>query len=339
MYQFEPSRVLFEERALEYPLGARLWERFQDEQREIRLIPSHNRVTGLPGISDAEKFREAKKTLVVGIRRTKELASCRPSADYQLVLSTSCPGMCEYCYLHTTLGRRPVVRLYVNIDEILAEAARVIKNRRPQFTAFEGAATSDPLPLEPYSGALSQAIEFFAEQEFGRFRFVTKFTEVEPLLSLKHNNHTEIRFSINNEEIIRKYEHHTPRLKERLQAAAKVAAAGYPFGFLIAPLFFTPDWQKSYTELFTSISAYLPRNAAPTFELITHRFTSRGKANINAVFPASDLPLDAEGRRFKFGQFGYGKYLYAKEEMDLAKEFFGELIPRCFPEGKLLYFV
>lgn len=303
------------------------------------MIASHNRVTGLPGTTDTGKFKEAKKTLVVGVRRTKEFASCRPSADFQLVLSTSCPGMCEYCYLHTTLGRRPVIRLYVNVNEILAEAAAVIKKRSPQVTTFEGAATSDPLPLEPYSGALSQAIEFFAGQELGRFRFVTKFNEVASLLTLSHNGHTEIRFSVNTEQIIRQYEHLTPGLDERLQAASHVAAAGYPFGFLIAPLFFTPGWRESYTELLARMSHVLPAEATPTFELITHRFTARGKANINAIFPASDLPLDEGERRFKFGQFGYGKYLYTKEEMDAAKIFFSDLLPQYFPQGKLLYFV
>lgn len=339
MRLFEPTRVLFEKKALDYPLGAKLWERFRDQGTEVRLIASHNRVTGLPGTSDTGKFKEAKKTLVVGVRRTKEFASCRPSADYQLVLSTSCPGMCEYCYLHTSLGRRPVIRLYVNIDEILAEAAAVIKKRSPQITTFEGAATSDPLPLEPYSGALSQAIEFFAGQELGRFRFVTKFNDVASLLKLYHNRHTEIRFSVNTEQIIRQYEHHTPGLDERLQAAADVAVAGYPFGFLVAPLFFTPGWQESYTDLLARMSDVLPADAAPTFELITHRFTARGKANIKAIFPASDLPLDEGERRFKFGQFGYGKYLYRKEEMESAKIFFSDLLIRYFPQGKLLYFV
>jgi len=158
---FEPKRVLFEEAAVDYPLGRKLWERFCSEGREVKKIASHNRVTGLPGKSPSEKFREAKRTLVVGVRRSREFASCRPSADFQLVLSTSCPGMCEYCYLHTTLGCQPVVRLYVNIEEILSQAEKVIDSRRPAVTTFEGAATSDPLPLERFSSALAEAVLFF----------------------------------------------------------------------------------------------------------------------------------------------------------------------------------
>lgn len=336
---FVPERVLFEERALSYPLGQTLWDRFQDEGKSIRVIGSHNRVTGLPGKTVTQKFREAKKTLVVGVRKSIELATCRPSADYQLVFSTSCPGMCEYCYLHTTLGRQPVVRLYVNISEILAEAERVMEKRRPAATVFEGAATSDPLPLEPYSGALAQAIRFFAGREDGRFRFVTKFDHVLPLLNLDHRGKTDFRFSVNTREIIGRYEHGTPSLERRLAAARSVYEAGYPLGFLVAPVFLSPGWQDTYRALFLELRASLPEQTCPSFELVTHRFTARGKANIKAVFPGSTLPLDEESRRYRYGQFGYGKYVYMGTEMHEAELYMTELIRDIFPGGKLLYFV
>ena len=336
---FVPKRVLFEEDALNYPLGKELWQRFSGEEIEMRMIGSHNRVTGLPGKTQSHKFREAKHTLVVGVRRTLTFASCRPSADFQLALSTSCPGMCEYCYLHTTLGRQPVVRLYVNTEEILAKAKNVIRERKPSITVFEGAATSDPLPLEPYSGALAKTITFFAAQEYGRFRFVTKFTNVESLLDIDHQGKTEFRFSVNIPEIIRRFEHGTPPLEERINAATKVAQAGYPLGFLLAPVFLVPNWKNSYKQLLEELRNKLPPLVKPTFEVITHRFTARGKANIQAIFPSSTLPLVEEERRFKYGQFGYGKYLYTKEDMQKAQDFFQEEIARFFPQGKMLYFV
>jgi spore photoproduct lyase len=337
--QFIPARIFFESKALDYPLGKELWQRFQDEGKEVRLIASHNRVTGLPGGTDTEKFKEAKQTLVIGIRRGKKFASCRPSADYQLVLSTSCPAMCEYCYLHTTLGRRPVVRLYVNIGEILDEAFRLIESRKPAVTVFEGAATSDPLPLEPYSGALAEAITFFSRQKYGRFRFVTKFTGVDSLLDLPHNGHTAFRFSVNTHEVIRRYEHRTPVLDERLTAAVKVSEAGYPTGFLIAPVFLFKNWQESYMELLQNIAGRFPTTQELTFELVSHRFTPRGKENIHAIFPGTSLPLDKETRQFKYGQFGYGKYLYPAAMRAEAQDFFRQQIAQILPHSHLLYFV
>ncbi len=53
----------------------------------------------------------------------------------------------------------------------------------PEVTIFEGSATSDPVPIEPYTNALKRTIEFFAQRENGRFRFVTKYDDVDSLLN------------------------------------------------------------------------------------------------------------------------------------------------------------
>jgi spore photoproduct lyase len=87
------------------------------------------------------------------------------------------------------------------------------------------------------------------------------------------------------------------------------------------------------------MAALLHPEAAPSFELITHRFTKRGKSNIDAIFPASALPLDEEERRFKFGQFGYGKYIYTPQQMAEVEAFFKETLGQIFPAGKILYLV
>lgn len=121
---------------------------------------SHNRVTRIPGDTRAKAYREAKRTLVIGVRRGKEFQTFKPSAHCQLPLATSCPGMCEYCYLSTALGKKPYLRVYVNTDEVLGIAQELINSRAPETTIFEGAATSDPIPIEDYTGNLRKSIEF-----------------------------------------------------------------------------------------------------------------------------------------------------------------------------------
>lgn len=338
---FQPKRVFFERDALAYPLGKELYDHFLARGIEVKMATSHNRVTGIPGKTPAQAYAEAKRTLVVGVRRTLKFASCKPSAHYQLPLATSCTGKCEYCYLLTTLENKPYIRVYVNVDEILAQTAKYIKERVPEITIFEGAATSDPVPVESYTGALQKATAFFARQKYGRFRFVTKFTEVESLLGVEHQGHTTIRFSLNTDSIIRRYEHDTPRAKARLAAAGKVAAAGYPLGFLIAPIFIYDNWQKEYGELLASLKDTLPRRFSDgfSFELITHRFTTRAKKRIGEIFPGSGLPLDESERQFKYGQFGYGKYVYRQEELAEIKNFFHAQIGRLFPRSEIKYLV
>ncbi|MTI81391.1 MAG: spore photoproduct lyase [Firmicutes bacterium] len=340
-YTFKPKRVYFEPDALDYPLGKELKKHFQEEGVEIKNTTSHNRVTGIPGKTPQEAYLEGKRTLVVGVRRSKDFQTCKPSAHYQLPLVTSCPGKCQYCYLATNMGKKPYVRIYVNTEEILEQAEKYMKERQPEITIFEGAATSDPIPMEPYTGALKKAVEFFGQHERGRFRFVTKFTGVEPLLDAKHNNHTRFRFSINSEPVIQKYEHGTPSMSERVKAASKVAQAGYPLGFIIAPIILEDNWQQHYTELLSLLSEKIPKKLQQeiTFELITHRFTKRAKGVITEVFPNTTLEMNEENRAFKYGQFGYGKYVYPKDQMQQIKDFFETKLNRLFPQSKIEYFV
>ncbi|MGI6685948.1 MAG: spore photoproduct lyase [Bacillota bacterium] len=341
MKDFLPKRVFFEQQALDYPLGKELWSRFREMNIPITKIASHNRVSGIPGKTPQEAYREAKATLVVGVRKTLKFEGCKPSAHFQLPLVTSCPGKCEYCYLQTTLGKKPYIRIYVNQDEILNRAAQYIEERKPDITIFEGAATSDPLPVEPYSGALARTIEFFGRQEYGRFRFVTKFTNVDTLLNLAHHNHTRFRFSLNSNYVISSFEHGTPSLKDRIEAAAKVSYAGYPLGFIIAPIMFYDHWQEEYHTLLTDLKKNLDPLAQRnlTFELISHRYTKRAKENILSLFPETKLSMNEEERRVKYGQFGYIKYLYPQETYEKMKQFFADTIKELFPQGKLEYFV
>lgn len=338
---FKPKRVFFEKDALDYPLGDELYHRFKKEGVEIKTTGSHNRVTGIPGKTPQEAYMEAKRTLVVGVRRTLKFESCKPSAHYQLPLCTSCTGKCEYCYLNTTLGNKPYVRVYVNVDEILSKAGEYIKERLPEITLFEGAATSDPIPVEPYTGSLRKTVEFFGRQENGRFRFVTKFTEVDTLLDAEHRSHTRFRFSLNSEHVISKFEHNTPSATDRIAAAGKVAGAGYPLGFIIAPIILYPGWQEGYRTMINELHDALAGTKTDdlTFELITHRFTTRAKNRILEVFPETELPMDEEERKYKYGQFGYGKYVYPKETLDEVKTFFHQVIGTQFPTAKIEYLV
>ncbi|MDQ7096004.1 spore photoproduct lyase [Desulfosporosinus sp. PR] len=343
---FVPSRVFFEPKALDYPLGKMLVEGFQTMGVPTTPTPSHNRVTGIPGANPAQAYREAKRTLVIGVRRSEKFQSCKPSAHYQLPLVTSCPGMCEYCYLATTLGKKPYIRIYVNLDEILAIAAKLIQERSPELTYFEGAATSDPLPTEQYTGALKQTIEFFGHEEHGRFRFVTKFTEVDSLLSARHEGHTRFRFSLNCATVVQRFEHLTPAPEDRIVAAGKVLKAGYPLGFIIAPVFRFPGWQEEYRRLLERTAEELEKLApggwSPeqlTLEFISHRYTLKAKARILEVFPASSLPMAEEERKFKYGQFGYGKYIYPPETLAELREFFQDQVKLYFPAAKVEYFI
>ncbi|MGE5542834.1 MAG: spore photoproduct lyase, partial [Bacillota bacterium] len=316
-------------------------DRFRGEGIEVTRVPPGGRIPTPAGLSQDAMYRRAKRTLVIAVRRTLRLQTCRPSANYQLPLVTSCPGLCEYCYLQTTLGPRPYVRVYVNLDEILDTASRYIATRLPETTVFEGAATSDPLAVEEYTGAVARAVSFFAGQHHARFRVVTKFSDVDGLLGIDHRGHTRLRFSVNVPGVIDEYERGTPALEKRLRAAARVAASGYPLGFLIAPVIAMPGWEGEYRRLIADLVTAVPDSARAglTFEIISHRFTPRARSLIIGRHPGSTLPMDPAGRRVKMGQFGYTKYVYPDEVIQGMKRLFQEEISRWFPEASIEYII
>ncbi|MBC2582073.1 spore photoproduct lyase [Clostridium sp. DJ247] len=334
---FKPKRVVFEEEALEYDKGKELLQLFQGKDIEI-MYSKNGRITGIPGKSPSEMYFEGKNTLAVGVRKALKFESCKPSAHYQLPLVSGCMGMCEYCYLNTQMGKKPYIKVYVNIDEILNKAEQYAKERIPDITIFEGAATSDPIPVENYTGALGRAIEYFSNRENTLFRFVTKFTDVDTLLGLKHKGRTTIRFSVNADEIISRFEHKTPSLDERLNAAKKVAEDGYDIGFIIAPVFLINDWKVKYGNIIDIIGKNFS-GLNLKFEVISHRFTKRAKENILDIYPKTLLPMEEEIRKFKYGQFGYGKYLYNNEELKEMKDFFRENILKYFSEESINYLI
>lgn len=254
---------------------------------------------------------------------------------------SGCIGQCEYCYLNTQLGDKPFIRVYVNIDEILGQATKYITDRLPEITIFEGAATSDPVPVEPYTGSLKASINFFAQQPDARFRFVTKYTDIDDLLNLDHQNHTDIRFSLNTDKVIKAYEHKTASATKRIEASAKLISSQYPVGFIIAPVFIYDGWKKEYLELLTKLHDVLPSKTTHpiTFEVITHRYTVKAKNRINEIFPDTTLDMANETRQFKYGQFGYGKYVYPKEALAEVKEFFTNEVSSIFSNGIIKYII
>lgn len=340
MKPFIPQLVYIEPKALEYPLGRELRDKFSNMGIEIRETTSHNQVRGIPGDNELQQYRNAKSTLVVGIRKTLKFDTSKPSAEYAIPLATGCMGHCHYCYLQTTLGSKPYIRTYVNLEEIFEQADVYMKERGDQLTRFEAACTSDIVGIDHLTHSLKRAIEYFGETKTGQLRFVTKFHHVDHLLDAKHNGKTRFRFSINSRYVIKHFEPGTSTFEERMEAARKVANAGYPLGFIVAPIYIHENWKEGYQELFERLASSLKGVTTPalTFELIQHRFTKPAKRVIEKRYPKSKLEMDEEKRKYKWGRYGIGKYVYQNEEAKELEETISAYINSYFPEAEVSYF-
>lgn len=337
---FVPQLVYIEPRALDYPLGKQLLEKFEKMGIEIRKTTSHNQIRNLPGNNDFQRYRTAKSTLVIGVRRTLKFDTSKPSAEYAIPLATGCMGHCHYCYLQTTMGSKPYIRSYVNVEEILEAAEGYMSERMPEKTRFEASCTSDIVGIDHLTHSLKRAIEFFGKSEYGQFRFVTKFSHVDHLLDAEHNGKTRFRFSINADYIIKNFEPGTSPLIDRLEAAKKVANAGYPLGFIVAPIYLHDGWKEGYRKMFENLGNILPDEAKNdlTFEFIQHRFTKPAKNVIQKNYPMTKLELDETKRKWKWGRYRIGKYIYQTEEQEDIKKTLTDYLQVYIPSAKLEYF-
>ncbi len=340
MKLFMPQRVIFEPASLEYPLGKEIYKFFQNKPVDIIKADARNAARFIPGKTPAEKYANSKRTILVTKNNNNKLDVCKPSADYQFSFVSNCPGNCEYCYLQTTQGAKPYIKVFVNLEDIFSSILEHIKQKEG-VTTFEAASLGDPLALEHITGSLAKTIEFFSGLENGRLRVVTKYSNVDSLLGLEHNEHTHFRISINSSYVLDNFEHNTGTLDERIEAIVKLADSGYPIGFIVAPIIVYDHWKEEYTQLFDKLKNRLGTELSRReliFELIQHRFTAVAKDLILQRFPNTKLDMEEESRLLKWGRFGRFKYVYHKEQANEIKEYLSSLILDRFPQSKIQYF-
>lgn len=337
-----PEQVLFTPDALDEPWGQQILARVQSLNLPIEELP-RNRITGIRGETERETYITAKRTLAVVTAPPSsfKLSPIPPSADWQFHLAQGCPAHCQYCYLAGSLSGPPLIRVFANLPQILDNLAAY--ERPGEATTFEVSCYTDPLGIEHLTGSLAECIRYFGTRQYGYLRWVSKFDNVDELLALPHNGHTQCRVSVNATPISRQFEGGTAAVGDRLQALRRLAlpreqgGGGYPIGLVIAPIMAIADWQTHYTRLLDEISAVLNFDCPLTFELISHRFTPGSKDVLTQWYPQSKLDMDEANRSVKRNKFGGTKYVYDSDTMKALRRFFESEIARRFPHARILY--
>lgn len=337
-----PERVLFTPAALSEPWGQQILSRVQSLDLPVEELP-RNRLTGLRGEDSRDTYNIAKRTLAVVTAPPSafKLSPIPPSADWQFHLAEGCPAHCQYCYLAGSLSGPPVIRVFANLPQILANLAAY--ERSGNATTFEVSCYTDPLGIEHLTGSLAECIRYFGTRSDGHLRWVSKFDAVDQLLELPHNDRTRCRMSVNAAPISGRFEGGTASVASRLQALRRLAlprdrgGGGYPVGLVIAPIMPIEDWTTHYNCLFDQISEALDFDCDLTFELISHRFTPGSKEVLQTWYPQSKLDMDEETRSVKRNKFGGIKYVYDRDIMNTLKRFFEGEIQKRYPASRILY--
>ena len=336
MRPFIPLRVYYEEVVKEYQQGKEILERY--EKINIPLIPiqSHHKIEELRRRPNKE-FTKMKKYLILGTRKTIKLTPNDKSGDFIVPFTSSgCTASCLYCYLVCHFNTNSYLRIYMNRDEIINNVKKMIK-KLGEHRVYELGSNSDMVLENTITGNLRWAIEEFGKLENATATFATKFDGVDDLLTANHNGHTQMRISINPQEIIRKVEFGTSSLKQRIVAANKMFEAGYKIGLNIAPIILEEGWEVMYSNMFQEVKeTLLPKLKEQLFiEVI---FMTYGLPNffINTEsMPKAVNLLDKVKMRTK----GLGKYTYRNEYRNPAEEIIRGYIDKYLPEATISYIV
>jgi spore photoproduct lyase len=186
---------------------------------------------------------------------------------WELVVAAGCPYECAYCFLQATpsyvYGHYPLKgAIFSNCEQMLDEVRRWLSHPVPRMLlvgelqdglAFEGA----------YKQATGRSITemlvpLFAAQKGHRLIFLTKSIAVRYLLAMEPTDRVVLSWSINADEVARRWEVGAPLPSRRLEAARKVKEAGWPVRVRLDPMIPVVGWQNAYERTIQQINDLEP---------------------------------------------------------------------------------
>jgi len=163
---------------------------------------------------------------------------------WELRWAYGCPYECAYCYLRGTFMGNKNPRYPHSIERILDALERAFKGLNAP-AIFNSGELSDSL-MNPT--LMEQIADKFEEQNKHKLLLLTKSNNVDFLIKTPRKQ-TIVSFSLNAIEPAKLWENVAPPPDKRIEAAKKVAEAGYETRIRIDPIFPIENWQTHYEEL------------------------------------------------------------------------------------------
>jgi len=310
---FRPSRIVLTKGSNRTKGRRRLAEGICAAYPDAEVVEAvgipHNRVD-LGESGPLRRHERGKQTLVLGehcsaVHFSDEAGNACPNY-WHFSPYGFCPYGCHYCYLAGTPGVwfSPAVKVFLNLDEILAEVDRAATQlARP--AAFYLGKLQDGLALEPLSGYARTMIPFFARHAYARMVILTKSANVENLLDLDHAGRTILSWTVNAPEVAHRFESNAPDVMARLDAMRLCAQAGYPLRAVLMPIIPVADWQDIYARFMATLLQSIPLSRITLGSICSYPQAQRlmelklGKQNaVSALLrrPAAIAPLSRCGR-------------------------------------------
>jgi spore photoproduct lyase len=345
-----PHLLLVHEEAATDPLVKKISERLPGARKLIindinDPLSLRSKVEGelaevlgdLSDLSDAERFSLGKRVLLLKRHKGSWLKSCPGTSGhvccnlFVVNPGEGCPLDCTYCYLQSYLKNNPTLKLYTNTSDLLSELEAVFIQSPQRLFRVGTGELIDSLVWDDLTDSTLDMVPFFARFDNAVLELKSKDNFVDNLVSLKdhHNGKTVISWSVNAASVSAVDEKSTSNLDERLEAAARVVAAGYRVGFHFDPLVYFSGWEDEYRETIRKIFSIIPAEMVAWVSISSLRYKTELQEMMKARFPDSKLPFgeqflasDAKLRyiqpvRFKLIRFVWNELKAVSDQMPI----------------------
>lgn len=176
----------------------------------------------------------------------------------ELKWATGCPFSCAWCYLNGTLRfaprkSRPYVKPY---DKIEQHVSTFLENVNGYGELLNTGELADSLMHEKNGHPFSKFIvSLFQEQQIHKVLFLTKSSYVKHLLDINGQRQAVVSFSLNADEVAKRFEKGAPPVADRIDAASELSRAGYEVRIRIDPMVPVLNWRDQYLRLADDIFA------------------------------------------------------------------------------------
>ncbi|HHW48063.1 MAG TPA: DNA photolyase [Clostridiaceae bacterium] len=244
------NTIYIEEKAYEYHITRQLLHKYVDS--EVVTIRHYKDVFNRPKQNLAVQKRYP--SLILAVKDGQFLYEgpvvCQ-SFDHPNFYYTSfllnCVFDCEYCFLQGMYPSANIVA-FVNVEDFKEAMKDLLHSRKKVFLAVSY--DTDLIAFHNIIPYLQYFYDFFASHPDMLAEVRTKsanqafYNDYQPLKNLI------IAFTLAPDEIIKKYERHTPSLKSRINAVKAATARGFSVRICFDPVFADPEMEDAYKEFY-----------------------------------------------------------------------------------------
>jgi spore photoproduct lyase len=201
---------------------------------------------------------------------------------------SNCPFNCSYCFLQNYLTNKEL-SVIKDTDAILKEIKEKTVVTPWYLYRIGNWELGDSLALNPRTKQTNALIEGLSNFPNILFELRTKSDYVDEILALNHKQRTIVSWTMSPEIVIKKEEHGTATLSQRLKAIQKVLKAGYLISLHFDPMLYFEGWEKAYFELIAQIFKVIPATKIAWISIGSLRFNPEMKKTIEENFPHSKI--------------------------------------------------